>query len=65
MSLQYDNEEEAIIEAYNRGEMTHAQMMKELNELRFDRKLFVAGKFIAPKEFGRRRGEIVNLWSLA
>ena len=36
MSLQYDNEEEAIIEAYNRGEMTHAQMMKELNELRRD-----------------------------
>jgi hypothetical protein len=41
MSLQYDNEEEAIIEAYNRGEMTNAEMtnaemMKELNELRRD-----------------------------
>ena len=32
---------------------------------RFDKKLFVAGKFIAPKEFGRRLGEIVNLWSMA
>ena len=32
---------------------------------RLDSKLFVAGKFIAPKEFGRRLGEIVNLWSMA
>ena len=32
---------------------------------RFDSKFFVAGKFISPKEFGRRLGDILNLWSLA
>ena len=32
---------------------------------RMDGKLFVGGRFIAPKEFGRRLGEILNLWSMA
>ena len=32
---------------------------------RWDKKLFVAGKFIAPKEFGRRLGQILDLWSMA
>ena len=32
----YEQEEDAIIEAYNRGEITNAQMQKELNELRRD-----------------------------
>lgn len=32
---------------------------------RWDKKLMIGNKFITPKEFGRRLGEIINLWSLA
>lgn len=32
----YEREEDAIIEAYNKGEITNSQMQSELNELRRD-----------------------------